>query len=1065
MASTDELRSFFQDAELRKVFGEIAERIIGSGNRDWWLKANRKPPGSTTARNILNGVWHPTYHFNAIHQFAAKLDRDLGELLNEAREELAHRRSVSRATPHGLNSLSYITEGGALRERLQERNQAWQSPADFAETKKPVDERFMMEWQLNYLEHNTEPLVFSGDGGVGKTRMAVELCNAASSRSMWPLVAYKRTTLDNVLEASNLAREESRKLIILVDYIEEMNAEFEFDDLCGLAKREGFAIVATTRNSEVTKATAPRCLSEASQRLDFSTEMGEHGHWLQAWRQNVCRNILESSGLSKHEKSEIIRAANPAIATLFAFSADPTNESDPVYNPSNSRWMIHRLLRGMNPLPDEETLVFVLACFRMDTVSYAAMQSELTLKKTLDGLLKGGWIGKRQDEGEENSQLGVWSLGHDIVSDIPLTRFLLEQRDGAPGWLENHLSLATKYGAKAGFSRSVERVLPRWSSISGHRYDSREFAAFLPFVAAASEDQELAEKVFELLPGSISLTDAEKVQLASAMLRLSSQHLNDLIGIFIEEREKFAELEREFADDIAKLKAQSFEENGQSNIEGVRLRDIAEKADAILADTSVDALRREVAEMQIVSLSLQPHEKVRVLAALPSLPDEKVKELRQVFRKERATFVGVAKRRPEIIAQLLIECTEDDPVFLSRFINANFADESELQTSFQKFAESFALQWQAESIQKRLKELDGIGALQTLALGYVAIKELRVNQDTDAVSRFLQAFKAHPNSTPHHVIAFVLNSLLGHAVFQPENMSGHAYCLDWFANSDDLRCRVQAAMAAFTIGNAMADGGDLSALQTCLDEFESDQSEECRSFAARASFALGTARADDGDFSNLQDCLDKFAEDEDEICRSQAAWAAYVIGRAKAEADDLSSLGECLDHFGDDESGICRHPAAGAAYYIGDKLAERYGDPSGIERCYERFSGDSNENVRSIAQRALRSLAAWRVVQRSSDAADTIARAISETEKQEHMCVMFFLMFLNEPNSRTRNELLQHLSTCRSIEGDWSFDDFSDLVEALPHSDRKDALILIEYFENRLEKDDLLIQLQPNKSG
>ncbi len=59
-----------------------------------------------------------------------------------------------------------------------------------------------------------------------------------------------------------------------------------------------------------------------------------------------------------------------------------------------------------------------------------------------------------------------------------------------------------------------------------------------------------------LLEGSISLTMEEKQRVIDAIPRLSIEQINELISIFEEERQKFSELEKEFADDVAKLKAE-----------------------------------------------------------------------------------------------------------------------------------------------------------------------------------------------------------------------------------------------------------------------------------------------------------------------------------------------------------------------------------------------------------------------------------------------------------------------------------------------------------------------------
>ncbi len=58
----------------------------------------------------------------------------------------------------------------------------------------------------------------------------------------------------------------------------------------------------------------------------------------------------------------------------------------------------------------------------------------------------------------------------------------------------------------------------------------------------------------DLLEGSISLTLEEKKRVVQAIPRLDQAQVNELIDIFHEEREKFSTLEKEFSQDVEKLK-------------------------------------------------------------------------------------------------------------------------------------------------------------------------------------------------------------------------------------------------------------------------------------------------------------------------------------------------------------------------------------------------------------------------------------------------------------------------------------------------------------------------------
>ncbi|PID70170.1 hypothetical protein CSB37_03260 [bacterium DOLZORAL124_38_8] len=59
-----------------------------------------------------------------------------------------------------------------------------------------------------------------------------------------------------------------------------------------------------------------------------------------------------------------------------------------------------------------------------------------------------------------------------------------------------------------------------------------------------------------LLEGSISLSMEEKKRVIEAIPRLGQEQIDELIKIFNEEKVKFAELEEQYGDEVAKLKKQ-----------------------------------------------------------------------------------------------------------------------------------------------------------------------------------------------------------------------------------------------------------------------------------------------------------------------------------------------------------------------------------------------------------------------------------------------------------------------------------------------------------------------------
>jgi len=76
-----------------------------------------------------------------------------------------------------------------------------------------------------------------------------------------------------------------------------------------------------------------------------------------------------------------------------------------------------------------------------------------------------------------------------------------------------------------------------------------------------NSDNKLVVETLKLLPDVISLTKEEKIRVVEAVHKLDNEKLSELIKIFKEEKIKFKELEKEYGDDVKKLKQQRLSEN------------------------------------------------------------------------------------------------------------------------------------------------------------------------------------------------------------------------------------------------------------------------------------------------------------------------------------------------------------------------------------------------------------------------------------------------------------------------------------------------------------------------
>ena len=109
-------------------------------------------------------------------------------------------------------------------------------------------------------------------------------------------------------------------------------------------------------------------------------------------------------------------------------------------------------------------------------------------------------------------------------------------------------------GGQPGGQTPVPSVAPVDPNVRQGQLSTRDGHLFV--IPAHPNTQFDEENFLILLEGSISLTMEEKKRVIEAIPRLSIEQINELISIFQEEKQKFAELENEFADDVAKLKAE-----------------------------------------------------------------------------------------------------------------------------------------------------------------------------------------------------------------------------------------------------------------------------------------------------------------------------------------------------------------------------------------------------------------------------------------------------------------------------------------------------------------------------
>ncbi|TAD89178.1 MAG: hypothetical protein EAZ99_11155 [Alphaproteobacteria bacterium] len=273
----------------------------------------------------------------------------------------------------------------------------------------------------------TRTLVIDGPGGVGKTRLSVELCRAAEKKG-WTTLCLEHSAKPERLREICGESSGPLKLILFFDYPEQVKSFDELVDIITELSSEGqhsISLVAATRSSAVTRVIgglerlSPQRLSQISSRAGPTTPGYER------W---VVAQILADAGIPQAAQIEQSCGNLPVIAAFAAFLYKRDhNQFKQQFASLRAvgdfrRWIDSRLrnleTRLAVAMPKQELASFV--CQLPMTVDEANeyYQTNGNNSKIIDFLKQDLWIFQEPD--------GSVAISHDIFADEILAAYLFE---------------------------------------------------------------------------------------------------------------------------------------------------------------------------------------------------------------------------------------------------------------------------------------------------------------------------------------------------------------------------------------------------------------------------------------------------------------------------------------------------------------------------------------------------------------------------------------------------------------------------------------------------------------
>jgi hypothetical protein len=349
-------------------------------------------------------------------------------------------------------------------------------------------------------------LVVTGSGGIGKTRLTLEIGRLAQEKDWLVLRVLTRLKEDALDHLARFIKQETR-VLLLIDYVETQRDFVTLvDTLNDLNDSIGFRLryVANCRTTYYQTLAA----TSRHRKVDLSPALVEPSllAWFESYQYHTVRHILESSGVEVTESHLKVCRDIPILAVFISYlhRSNRTTELEQLLAEEDfTRWLVRRLQQTFDSTEVSTNLAQLVALFPIppDAVKCPELQPH---RELFNRLATDGWIEKLP--ADETRDVERWEAAHDLLAD----RILLSYLESVPRTIENFVydlfSLARRVGCLRSALTALQRLADQLKTLDWQTILNR----------AIAEDPAAWRNVRDLLIRTPLLTYLQKIDLLGA---------------------------------------------------------------------------------------------------------------------------------------------------------------------------------------------------------------------------------------------------------------------------------------------------------------------------------------------------------------------------------------------------------------------------------------------------------------------------------------------------------------------------------------------------------------------